>query len=83
MSLEPTRYWLRISGLPWQEASRDQFVAAEHRAGFYPNPGCGPVATGGFGSGPIEGRVTYGEIKAEDYAGDPDFAKAINKFKVS
>ena len=53
-----THYWLRISGLPWTEVSEVKFVEAERAAGFYPKPGCGPVATAGFSSGVVEGKVT-------------------------
>lgn len=66
------RYWLRVSGLAWQEATKDQFIKAERSAGFRPKSGDG-VATGGFSCGAIQGRVTYGEITEEKYARDPDF----------
>mgnify|MGYP001562460708 CR=1 FL=1 len=71
------RYWLRVSGLPWQEATLEQFVQAERGAGFRPKPGCGPIATGGFSSGSVEGRVTYGEITKDKYDCDPEFLKAV------
>ena len=75
------RYWLRVrvSGLPWQEATREQFVQAEREAGFHPKPGCGDVATAGFGNGITEGRVTYGKITEEQYGRDPDFLKAARR----
>jgi hypothetical protein len=55
-------YWLRVSTLPWQEATREQFIQTERASGFHPKPGCGEVATGRFSSGAIQGRITYGEI---------------------
>lgn len=61
MGKDKTRYWLRVSGLPWQEATIDQFIAAERAAGFHPKTGNG-VATSGFGSGAVEGKTTDGEI---------------------
>ncbi len=76
------RYWLRISGLAWQEATQEQFMAAERTAGFYPKTGSG-VATGGFGNGVIQGRVTYGEITAEKYPHDPDFVALAQKSSVA
>ncbi len=75
------RYWLRISGLPWHEATREQFVQAERSAGFCPKPGCGPVATAGFHSSGVEGRITYGEITVENYGWDPDLVKAAKSKK--
>jgi hypothetical protein len=61
-----------VSGLAWQEATREQFIQAERGAGFYPKSGSG-VATGGFSGGATQGRVTYGEITEEKYARDPEF----------
>jgi len=29
MEKDKTRYWLRVSGLPWQQATMEQFIAAE------------------------------------------------------
>lgn len=70
------RYWLRLSGLPWQKATRKQYVQAERTAGFRPKLGCGDVATASFQSGAVEGRTTYGEITEKDYGWDPEFLKA-------
>ena len=53
------RYWLKISGRSWKKVTQDEFIKAEQRAGFFPKPDCGPMATGGFSSGITEGRVTY------------------------
>lgn len=48
----------------WVQVTEDEFIAAEQRAGFFPKPGCGPVATAGFSYGDsgeeIEGRIDYG-----------------------
>jgi hypothetical protein len=74
-----TRYWLKTGELAWQECTQEQFVSAERSAGFRPKPGCGPVATGGFGSGDRRGRVTYGEITEAQYGNEPDFAKLANE----
>ncbi len=53
------RYWIRARGTKWQEVDQNAFVNAERNAGFYPKAGCGPVATGGFSNGSVEGTVTY------------------------
>lgn len=73
------RYWLRVAGLPWQEATREQFIQAERAAGLYPKPGCGDVATAGFSAESVEGMVTWGEITEEAYGWDPDFLKVTRK----
>ena len=41
----------------WEEVTEEEFAEAERSAGFYPKPGCGPVATGGFSDGSVEGEV--------------------------
>lgn len=66
------RYWLRVGTLPWQEATMQQFIKAERGAGFYPKTGDG-TATASFSGSGVEGRTTYGEITAKDYAWEPDF----------
>ena len=66
------RYWVRLDGMRWQEATREQYIKAERAAGFYPKVGDG-IATGSFSGGGIEGRTTHGEITAEKYAWDPEF----------
>lgn len=72
------RYWLQVVGLPWQEATKDQFVQAEHSAGFFPKDGVG-TATSGFSNGAINGRVTYGEITGKSWGFDPEFLEAVRK----
>ena len=67
------KYYLRLSSYShpeldseWKEVTQAEFVKAERAAGFHPKPGCGPVATGGFGgSDGIEGKIRY--CKEEDY----------------
>ncbi len=68
------RYWLRVNGLAWEEATKDQFIKSERGAGFYPKYGNG-LATAGFSGGSVQGRITYGEITAEDYPDEPDFVE--------
>ena len=54
------KYFLKSS---WQEeyteVTEKEFVRAEGAAGFHPKPGLVPVATGGFSSGNISGKVEY------------------------
>jgi len=57
------RYWLRSAIQGWKEVSQIEFAKAEREAGFFPKPGCGPLATAGFSSNHIEGKVTYEEEK--------------------
>jgi len=78
MKQKKARYWLRTSGLQWQEATEEQFIQAERTAGFFPKSGCG-VATGGFNSGALKGRVTYGKITKKNYGWDPDFLKVAKQ----
>jgi len=54
-------YYLGITGHPESmvEVTQEEFILAERAAGFRPKHGCGPVATGGFGSGGIQGSVRY------------------------
>lgn len=75
------RYWLRVSGFSWHEATKDQFIKAERDAGFRPKYGNG-LATSGFGNGSLEGMVTCGEITAEKYPRDPDFVALAQKSSV-
>ncbi len=51
------RYFLRpkAARAVWQEVTQEEFVQAERAEGFYPKPGCGPVATSGFGGRSQEG----------------------------
>ncbi len=73
-----TRYWLSVSGLPWQEATRQQYILAEQSAGFHPKQGRGPVATEAFGAKGIAGRVTRGEI-SEATGFDEEFVQIANR----
>lgn len=54
-----TKYYLSIANGPEQEVTQEQFIEAERDAGFYPKPGCGPIAIDEFESGIITGRVEY------------------------
>ena len=55
-------HWLKATGIPgssWTKVTKDEWLAAESRAGFRPKPGCGPYATGGFSdSAGIRGSLT-------------------------
>jgi hypothetical protein len=53
-----TRYFLKpdTERAVWQEVTEEEFARAERSAGFYPKPGCGPVATGGFSASGQRGR---------------------------
>lgn len=53
------RYYLKCGDGAERKVTQDEFVRAERTAGFRPKPGCGPVATGGFSSGVLAGRVEY------------------------
>jgi hypothetical protein len=59
MADEKECYWLRGMGRKWREVTQEQFIKAEQNAGFHPKRGCGPVATGGFSAGSMEGAITY------------------------
>ncbi|EAM7657038.1 hypothetical protein GSB13_003858 [Salmonella enterica] len=50
------RYFLSHPAFGEKEVTQEEFINAERAAGFYPKSGSG-VATGGFGSGDIRGRV--------------------------
>jgi len=56
------RYYLKAG---WQkeyeEVTEVQYIEAERAAGFFPKPGCGPIATGGFSRGSVSGKVEYVE----------------------
>lgn len=45
----------------WTEVTQEEFIKAERAAGFHPKWGCGPVATAGFTSGMVSGKVEYVE----------------------
>lgn len=74
------RFWLRASGLRWQEVTECEFIKAERAAEFRPKIGCG-IATSGFHSGAVEGRVTHGEITEENYGRDQDFLEVARDKK--
>ena len=73
------RYWLRVSSLPWQEATAKQFIEAERAAGFHPKFGCGPFATSGFSGNGVAGRITQGDITEEAWGLDPEFIRDARK----
>ena len=75
---EKTSYWLRISGLQWQEVTREKFIEIERLSGFYPMKGQ-DIATAGFSGGAVEGRVTYGEITEKLYGWDSEFIKVTKQ----
>lgn len=50
------RFFLSHPAFGEKEVTKEEFIAAERAAGFFPKSGSG-VATGGFGSGDILGRV--------------------------
>lgn len=51
------RYFIKIKGFGEKEVDQETYVQFEQEAGFYPKPGCGPEATGGFSSGSVSGRI--------------------------
>ena len=61
------RFWISVNKRPWQEVTSDQFaqIENEQRAIFKR----GIVI-------PFKSRITYGEIKEENYRGEPDFLEA-------
>lgn len=71
------RFWLSIFGLPWQEATQEQYIKAEESYGFYVKQGYGPVATSSFGVRGVQGRRTYGDIDAS-MGYDPEFVALAN-----
>lgn len=73
------RYWVKFGSLPWQEVTAEQFIEMEHIAGFYPKPGCGPFATGGFYGNDIKGRITPMEIGEEVLDCDSEFMRDAKK----
>lgn len=74
------RYWLRVSGLAWQECTKEQFIRAERGAGFRSKFGENSLATGGFSNGSVQGRVTNGDnakLRAVYAELDPEFMKVL------
>lgn len=55
------RYFLSIIGIDHSEVevSREDWIGAERRAGFWPKGGGNGPATGGFSAGGIHGRIGY------------------------
>lgn len=54
------RYFIKPSVIEddgYTEVTKDQFITAEHQAGFRSKGGPGTVATGGFSGGGISGRI--------------------------
>lgn len=72
MAEQTERYWLRVGSLAWQEATLEQFIEVERSVGFMPKSGYG-LATRGFFSHGVRGRITNGEITEEDW--DPEFIR--------
>lgn len=60
------RYWLRINRLEWQEVTREQFIKAERSVGFYSKDGYGKLATAGFSSSTIGGKITNEDVVQEN-----------------
>lgn len=62
-----SKYFLRENKGAWREVSEAEYIAAERRAGFIPDPYCGPLATAGFGytgnGMDIEGRIDYIDVE--------------------
>lgn len=73
------RYWLAIPGLPWQEATKKQFVCSERAAGFQ-GDSHEPV-TGSFSNLSISGRITEHPIPKGRYKDEPEFLALLNGTK--
>lgn len=58
------RFFLSHPAFGEKEVTKEEFIAAERAAGFFPKSGSG-VATGGFGSGDIRGRVETFKVGEE------------------
>ena len=68
------RYWLRDSGQPWREATRDEYIQAEHNMGFFSKNGGEGIATASFSSSRgTEGKTTHGKITEEKHGWDREF----------
>ena len=76
-------YFLRLNdyGLlktPWQKVDREDFISAEHQAGFYPKGGEGQVATAGFSGNNIEGTIIHpSTFQAYLYDWNPELRDAV------
>lgn len=55
------RYFLKMNfgNSPEVEVTEEEFCQAERASGFRPKKGCGPVATTGFSSEAVTGRVEF------------------------
>lgn len=58
------RYFLSHPAFGEKEVTQAEFIRAERAAGFFPKSGSG-VATGGFGSGDISGRIELIKVGEE------------------
>jgi hypothetical protein len=58
------KYFLTFGRAEEREVTQEEFIKAERQCGFRPKYGDG-VATGGFGSGMIHGRVEYPKLKVK------------------
>jgi len=72
------RYWLRVSGLSWQEATKEQYMSAERGAGFRPKFE-GGLATNSFSTCSVEGKTTDGDINEADFADTPNYKLSPSK----
>ena len=58
------KYYLKADFMDeYKEVSKQEFIQAEQNAGFRSKFGRNHLATGGFGSGGISGKIEYKEIK--------------------
>ena len=57
--------------------TREAWIDAERRAGFSPKGGGDGPATGGFGTGLVEGRILDSFTRRDAYADDPEFSAAV------
>lgn len=52
-------HWLKyLPNQSWTKVTKEEWLEAEHNAGFRAKRDCGPYATGGFGNGTISGALT-------------------------
>ena len=56
------KYFIKCDGFGEKEVTKDEYIKFERQAGFRPKFGYG-VATGGFSSGAISGRVEYNSLQ--------------------
>lgn len=59
------RYYLSTDIHEEKEVTQEEFIKFERNLGFFPKPGCGPVATGGFSKNGINGRTEWIKEKGE------------------